>query len=188
MEIRSICLGPLATNCYLVEHAGSVALIDPPEDSARLRSFVGNRRVDWILNTHGHFDHTGGNWAFPEASVRIHAGDVPFLDETYPDHPAIGPTLADGEVVLEALTVIHTPGHSPGSVVFRGEGVLLVGDLLFAGSIGRTDLPRGSTDEMVASLRRIASLPGEFAVYPGHGEATTLEVERRRNPFLVGLT
>lgn len=188
MEIRSVCLGPLATNCYLVEHAGSVALIDPAEDSPRLRAFVGNRRVDMILNTHGHFDHTGGDWAFPGAPVRIHAADVRFLDENYPDRPPIGATLAEGEVVLGALTVVHTPGHSPGSVVLRGEGVLFVGDLLFAGSIGRTDLPGGAAGEMVASLRRIANLPGDFAVYPGHGEPTTLQLERRRNPFLVGVT
>jgi hydroxyacylglutathione hydrolase len=188
MEITSVRLGPLATNCYLVEHAGSAALIDPAEDSPRLRAFVGNRRVDWVFNTHGHFDHTGGDWAFPSAPVRIHAADLPFLDEAYPGHPAVGATLEDGEVVLGELTVVHTPGHSPGSVVLLGDGVLFVGDLLFAGSIGRTDLPGGSADEMVASLRRIANLPGDYTVYAGHGDVTTLAVERRRNPFLVGLT
>jgi len=82
---------------------------------------------------------------------------------------------------------LHTPGHSPGSIVLRGDGVLFVGDLLFAGSIGRTDLPGGSTEDMRQSLRRIASLPGDYLVYPGHGPATSLERERRENPFLIDL-
>ena len=187
MRVLSVCLGPLATNCYLVEHAGSTLLVDPPEDSAELRTFVGDRRIDWILNTHGHFDHTGGDWALLGVPVRVHASDLAFLEEDHPNHPPLGPSLEDGEEVVDGLSVLHTPGHSPGSVVLAGEGVLFVGDLLFAGSIGRTDLPGGSVDEMVASLRRIVRLPGDYIIYPGHGETTTLDLERRRNPFLVGL-
>jgi len=188
MRIASICLGPLATNCYVLEFGGSVALIDPAEDSPALRALIGDRPVGWILNTHGHFDHTGGDWAFPEASVRIHAADLPLLVETHPDHPPVGETLADGDAVLGEFTVIHTPGHSPGSIILVGAGVLFAGDLLFAGSIGRTDLPGGSVNEMIASLRRLVQIPGDLTVYPGHGEVTTLEIERRCNPFLAGLT
>ena len=187
MKISSICLGPLATNCFILEVGGAVALIDPAEDSPGLRALIGDRSVEWIINTHGHFDHTGGNWAFPGAAVRIHAADRPLLDKDYPDHPPLGPPLDDGEIVLGELTVVHTPGHSPGSVALVGENVLFAGDLLFAGSIGRTDLPGGSVEDMVASLRRITELPGDYTVYPGHGESTTLEVERKCNPFLAGV-
>jgi hydroxyacylglutathione hydrolase len=185
MKITSICLGALATNCYLVEHDGTVALIDPAEDSERLHAFVGNRRVDVVLNTHGHFDHTGGIWAYPDAPVRIHKADLMFLEQSFPDHPPVGASLEEGETVA-GLRVLHTPGHSPGSVVFLADGVLICGDLLFAGSIGRTDLPGGSMNVMGESLRRICDLPGDYAVYPGHGPTTTLEAERRENPFLIG--
>jgi len=187
MRVQSVCLGPLATNCYLAEHAGRTLLIDPAEDSPALRAFIGDLKVDWILNTHGHFDHTGGDWAFPGVPVRMHAADLVFLEEEHPDHPRLGAFLEDGEEIVDGLTVLHAPGHSPGSVVLVGEGVLFAGDLLFAGSIGRTDLPGGSVDEMVASLRRIVRLRGDYTVYPGHGETTTLDLERRCNPFLVGL-
>lgn len=187
MRVASVCLGSLATNCYLVEHADGVILIDPAEDSGALRALVGDRKVSFIINTHGHSDHTGGDWAYPKAPVRIHAADLPFLAETHPGHPPLGDGLEDGEIILEGLSVVHTPGHSPGSIVLAGEGVLFAGDLLFAGSIGRTDLPGGSIEQMIESLRRIGGLPGDYTVYPGHGETTTLELERRCNPFLVGL-
>ena len=161
MRIESVCLGPLATNCYLIESAGRAILVDPAEDSPALRTFVGERTIDWIVNTHGHVDHIAGDWAYPGVSVRIHSADAPFLDAARPSHPPLGPPLE--------------------------EGVLIVGDLLFAGSIGRTDLPGGSMAQIVASLERIVRLPGDYTVYPGHGEETTLERERARNPFLVGM-
>ncbi len=187
MNIASICLGPLATNCYLVEENGRRVLIDPAEDSTVLRDFVGDRSIDAIVNTHGHFDHVGGDWAFPDVPIRIHAGDLPFLEATRSDRPGAIHHLQDGDRVLESLVVVHTPGHSPGSVVLVGGGVLFAGDLLFAGSIGRVDLPGGSPNDMFDSLRRIVALPGDYTVYPGHGEETTLDVERRRNQFLRGL-
>jgi len=187
MRIESICLGPLATNCYLIESAGRTILVDPAEDSPALRAFVGERKIDWIVNTHGHIDHIAGDWAYPGVPVRIHVADVPFLDAAHPSHPPLGPPLEEGDEILEGLTILHTPGHSHGSIVLKGDGVLIVGDLLFAGSIGRTDLPGGSMAQMVESLERIVRLPGGYTVYPGHGEATTLERERARNPFLVGM-
>jgi len=187
MKVRSICLGPLSTNCYLVEFGEVRILIDPAEGGAPLRSFVGEDGVDIVLNTHGHFDHTGGDWEYPDAQVMIHSADIPFLDRAYPGHPPVDRTIDDGDEVAGGLTVLHTPGHSPGSVVLLGDGVLFVGDLLFAGSIGRTDLPGGSEEEMRASLSRIVSLPGDYLVYPGHGPVTSLERERRENPFLIGV-
>jgi len=187
MKVRSIPLGPLSTNCYLVEIGGKRILIDPGEGGDPLRSFVGDAGVDIVVNTHGHFDHTGGDWEFPGAEVMIHAADIPLLDEVYPEHPPVDRTIADGDEIVPGLRVIHTPGHSPGSVVLRADRALFVGDLLFSGSIGRTDFPGGSEDEMRASLIRILSLPGDYLIYPGHGPATTLERERRGNPFLLGL-
>ena len=108
-------------------------------------------------------------------------------DHFFPDHGPIDQYLAEGDEIVAGLTVLHTPGHSPGSIVLLGDGALFAGDLLFAGSIGRTDLPGGSPREMDASLRRIVGLPGDMTVYPGHGGVTTLEAERESNPFLVSV-
>jgi glyoxylase-like metal-dependent hydrolase (beta-lactamase superfamily II) len=105
----------------------------------------------------------------------------------YPNHPPFSRFLRDGEELVPGVRVLHTPGHSPGSIVLVLDGILIVGDLLFAGSIGRTDFPGGSEEEMDRSLRIVSSLPGDYVVYPGHGESTTLAHERRRNPFLRGL-
>ena len=182
MRVSSITLGPLATNCYLVEREGLRVLIDPAEDSEPLASFVG-ASVDIVLLTHGHFDHVGGAWACGGAKVMMHEADLPHVDRFYPDHGPIDRYLAEGEEV-GGLRVLHTPGHSAGSVVLAADGALFVGDLLFAGSIGRTDLPGGSPRKMEASLRRIAALAGDWTVYPGHGNATTLDRERKTNPFL----
>jgi len=162
MKVRSICLGPLSTNCYLIEVDGKRILIDPAEGGEPLRSFVGEGGVDLVVNTHGHFDHTGGDWEFDR-------------------------TIDEGDEIASGLRVIHTPGHSPGSIVLVGDGVLFVGDLLFAGSIGRTDFPGGSQEDMLRSLLRLIRLPGDYLIYPGHGPVTRLERERRENPFLTGL-
>jgi len=187
MRAASICLGPLATNCYLIELDGMTVLIDPAEDSELLSSFLGTVSVDIVVLTHGHFDHVGGAWACNGAKVMMHEADLLYVDHFFPDHGPIDRTLDEGDEVVAGLTVLHTPGHSPGSLVLLSDGALFVGDLLFAGSIGRTDLPGGSPREMDASLRRIAGLSGDPIVYPGHGEATTLERERETNPFLVSM-
>jgi len=184
MRVTSACLGPLQTNTYLVETQDRRILVDPAEDSDALRAFVGPRPVDLIIDTHGHFDHTGGNWAYDGVDVRIHEDDLRFLDQAYPGHPAIREFLREGEDIVAGVTVLHTPGHSPGSICLIGEGILIAGDLLFAGSIGRTDLPGGSMAQMWSSLKRIVALPGDYIVYPGHGPQTTLDAERRSNPFL----
>jgi len=186
MKIETACLGPLGTNAYLVETAEQVVLIDPSEDSTALRQFVGERHVDLIVNTHGHFDHTGGDNAFAETPLRIHSADLPFLDHSIRERLGGVESLDEGDRVA-GLQVMHVPGHSPGSVVLAGEGVLIVGDLLFAGSIGRTDLPGGSMGQILESLDRLLRLPGDYRVLPGHGPETTLERERETNPFLVGL-
>ena len=189
MRVETICLGELATNCYLVDAGGTNVLIDPAQSCDALTLFLSDRKIDLVVNTHGHFDHIGGNWPLKESGAKllIHSADLPLVDRFYPDHPPFDRYLEDGDILPGNLRVMHTPGHSPGSIVLIGEGILFVGDLLFAGSIGRTDLPGGSMSEMNASLRRLLSLPGEYRVYPGHGPSTTLRREKRANPYLTRL-
>jgi len=189
MRVEKICLGELSTNCYLVNADGLTILIDPAEYCEKLTSFIGNRQVDLVINTHGHFDHIGGNWQLQKAGAKllIHEEDLPLVDSFYPDHPPFDRYIVDGETLPGGFRVIHTPGHSPGSIVLVKDDMLFVGDLLFAGSIGRTDFPGGSITKMNLSLSNIVSLPGDYRVYPGHGPSTTLKRERRINPYLTSL-
>ncbi len=188
INVTSACLGALGTNAYLIETGRHVLLVVPATDGPSLRALVGDRRIDFVVDTHGHFDHVGANWAVPSGAVCIHEADVSLVSLFFPQHPPIQRMLRDGEELVEGVRVLHTPGHSPGSVVLALDGVLLTGDLLFSGSVGRTDFPGGSPKEMDRSLRKLLALAGDAVVYPGHGEATTLERERRRNPFLRGLS
>ena len=185
MRVSSICLGPLATNCYRVEIDGLTVLIDPAEASEALSSFVGDASVDAVVLTHGHFDHVGGAWDHDGAKVMMHEADLPYVDHFFPDHGPIDRFVDEGDEIVPGLKVLHVPGHSPGSIALLADGVVFSGDLLFAGSIGRIDLPGGSPQEMEESLRRIAGLARDLTVYPGHGETTTLGRERETNPFLV---
>lgn len=187
IKVTAATLGPLGTNAYLLETGNHVLLVDPAADGPALRQLVGERRIDLVVDTHGHYDHIGANWALPSGGVCIHEGDAALARMFYPNHPPFSRFLRDGEEVVPGVRALHTPGHSPGSIVLVMDGILIVGDLVFAGSIGRTDLPGGSDDEMDRSLAKLLSLPGDYAVYPGHGESTTLERERRGNPFLRGL-
>lgn len=189
LGIQTLTLGPLATNCYIVSDGSRTIVIDPAEDAAELRLSLGDRAIDWVINTHGHFDHIGGNWAIDPSGERIciHPADLPWVDEAYPEHPPLVCHLADGDTPIPALAVLHLPGHSLGSIALVGGGAIFCGDVLFAGSVGRTDLPGGSWGQLQQSLQRLISLPGDYIVYPGHGPQTTLGHEREANPFLAGL-
>ncbi len=187
MQVETVCLGELATNCYLIATADATILIDPADASDVLFSFLAGRHVDLVINTHGHFDHVGGAWELRRqgAEIMLHKADLSLVEHFYPDHPPIDRFLAEGDTLPGPLRVMHAPGHSPGSVVLMGDDSLFVGDLLFAGSIGRTDLPGGSIDEMMTSLAKLTALAGDYTVFPGHGPKTTLARERQTNPFLL---
>jgi len=198
-------VGPLDNNTYLVvdEATGEVAVVDPSFDSADIWGDIEARgwKVVWVLNTHAHIDHVVENAFFVEKSgapLALHPDDLPLLRGLAGQALWMGvetpracePTrlLADGDTLPlgdSALTVVHTPGHSPGGVSFLGERFVIVGDALFAGSVGRTDLPGGSMEQLIRTIRtRLLTLPDATRVYPGHGPETTIGRERRSNPFL----
>jgi hydroxyacylglutathione hydrolase len=200
-------VGPFQANCHLVvdENSRSAVLVDPGADGAELVGMVreADVRLEGIWLTHAHIDHIGGVaevLRHLQVPVWLHPLDRPFYDSLsaqmaemyglpFDQPPAPDRELADGAVVAVGdlrFTVMHVPGHAPGLVSFNGEGVALCGDLLFAGSIGRTDLPLSDPQAMNESLARISTLPSETVVHPGHGESTTIGEELLSNPFLAG--
>ena len=194
MFVRMFTVGMLETNCFLVGDRGSgeAVVIDPGFDQESEAKTIFSEierngfRIKYIINTHGHPDHTGGNQIMKKRSgapILIYEDDASFLS-----NPPADRKLRDGdsiEVGNIRLKVVHTPGHSPGSMALLGEDFVFSGDTLFAGSIGRYDLPGGSLDQLVNSLKRkLLTLPDHVRVYPGHGPVTTIGEERRNNPFL----
>ena len=196
MNIKAMQVGPIGTNCYLLEDESTrqAAVIDPGGDAPRLLAALKGLDVRRILLTHGHYDHTGAAAelaaALPQAEVYIHERDYRDVDPgLFPLRTQLsavnfygeGDRLPLGELTLE---VLHTPGHSQGSVTLRCGDVLFCGDTLFAGSCGRTDFPGGDTAKILASLRRLGELEGNLQVLPGHMESSTLGRERQVNPYL----
>ena len=190
-------MGQLETNCYVVtdEETLDCAVIDPGDESNAILDYLEENRLRCkaILLTHGHFDHVGAAEAVSEETgAPVYMNRLDDRDERHDPHfpfhlPDNGEYYGEGDSVeLGSLRfeVLATPGHTPGSVCFRWEDKLFAGDTLFAGSCGRTDLPGGSHADMLRSLRRLAELEGDYTVYPGHGEATTLEEERNCNPYM----
>lgn len=193
MNILTLTLGPLGTNCYLVCEGGVCAVIDPAASAPKILEAARDAgcTVGAILLTHAHFDHVGAlkalHEALPAAPIFVHEADSDNAHNMSYDRLVYTDTYAEGDAVrvgtLE-FTVLETPGHTPGSVCLRCGDALFTGDTLFAGSCGRTDFEGGSEEAMFASLRRLGSLEEDLSVLPGHGEGSTLARERRENPYL----
>jgi glyoxylase-like metal-dependent hydrolase (beta-lactamase superfamily II) len=202
MRVQIFTVGKLFTNCYVAAcpSTGEAVIIDPgietSAEAAEIFKFVEENALKprFIVNTHAHPDHICGNRVVKEkfnTPILVHEKDAKMLGIvrffSLKGSPPADALLKDGDVVKFgniSLKVMHTPGHTPGSISLLGEKEVFTGDTLFAGSIGRTDLPRGSDKDMKISLKKLASLPDHFKVYPGHGPPTTIGEEKAKNPFL----
>ncbi len=208
MIVETVVVGALQVNCYVLgcDRTGSAVVIDPGDNAPAILGVLRKRelKLERILATHAHFDHILGVRPLQEltgAPFWLHPGDRPYVESIRQTAmswlgvdpgvpPCVDGDLEPGEVVTfgdETLEIRHTPGHSPGGVTFvdqRG-GRCFVGDAIFAGSVGRTDLPGGSARTLIDGIHReILSLPDHFVLLSGHGPATSVGQERRTNPFL----
>jgi len=209
MIVLMFTVGGLFTNCYVVscEQTKETIIIDPGFydrfEAEKIFKFIDENSLTlkFVLNTHGHPDHTCGNGMVKEkfhVSILIHEYDARMLGKLGKNiaeffgfkssSPPADMLLHDGDTIKFGritLKVLHTPGHSPGGISLLGEKEVFTGDTLFAGSIGRTDFTESSDHDMMISLRKnLATLPDHFIVYPGHGPITTIGEEKRSNPFL----
>jgi len=211
MVVKHFAFNPFMTNCYVCHDAGEGVLIDPsaatPGEQHAVVNYIEAQHltVRHLLLTHAHIDHIFGCAFFAERyglAFQLHPKDEPLLERAkdqaamfgleFTSSPAVDTLLAEGDKISfgeVTLRVLHTPGHSPGSVCFYNQhgAAVLSGDVLFQGSIGRTDLWRGSLPELMESIHgKLLSLPDATVIYPGHGPATTIGSERLNNPFLSG--
>ena len=206
ITIECFTVGPFATNLLVVRssQSGKAMIIDPGIDCEPAYDFVQGEglTVECIVNTHGHLDHVYGNHymkAATGAPLLIHQADEPLLEQIPAQAISFGlpsPQVAKPDILLKdggvvnlggvEFEVIHTPGHTPGGICLHRDGMILVGDTLFADSIGRTDLPGGSYPQLISSIQqRLLCLTDDTVVYCGHGPTTTIGQERRFNPFLT---
>jgi glyoxylase-like metal-dependent hydrolase (beta-lactamase superfamily II) len=203
MEILCFEMTPFVENCYVVRDNGEALIIDPGDVTQELLDAIEGYTVKTVVNTHCHCDHCGGNAAILKttgAELICHKDELGVL-RTLPQQGQMfgahfdaspdpdryvkeGDTVSVGNITFG---VREAPGHSPGHIVLVGDGFVISGDVLFAGSIGRTDLPGGSYPQLIDSIKtKLLTLPDDTVVYNGHGPETTIGVERRTNPFLVG--
>lgn len=213
MKINRLVLGSFETNCYILresESASDCLIIDTGLDADELVDFLHQHKLNpvAVVLTHGHIDHISGlaqlRKNFPDIKVYVHKRDAYMLTDRQSNlsflagiTPVVGDcpradfTLEEGDLIEQAgikLEVLHTPGHTPGGVCLyaRKEQIVFVGDTLFADSVGRTDMPGGSTAQLIKSIKqKLLALPDETVVYPGHGPQTTIGRERTHNQFLL---
>ena len=192
LKIHNLILGMYQVNCYIVhnEEETRCVIIDPGYEPEKILQYLQdhNLQAEAILLTHGHFDHVGG--------VKDLVADTDCRAFLHPDEHSMPRALTAGELYATDaypgqfeiagmhFTVLHTPGHTPGSVCLIVADAMFSGDTLFAGSCGRTDLPGGDWDRIQSSLHTLRDLPGDYRVFPGHGEDTTLAQERKYNPYM----
>ena len=194
IQIHTLTLGLYQTNCYIVHNEGSKAciVIDPGYDANTIlnRTALLGLEIEAILLTHGHFDHVGAVRqiaADTDCKVYLHENELS-LPAAMTDGPLYYTDLYSAEGTLSVagldIKILHTPGHTPGSVCLMIADAIFSGDTLFAGSMGRCDFPGSNIFDMRKSLRKLRDLPGDYRVFPGHAEDTTLEFERKTNPYL----
>jgi glyoxylase-like metal-dependent hydrolase (beta-lactamase superfamily II) len=203
MQVKCIPLGMIGTNCYIFwdDNSKECAVVDPGDDGAQVAAIIRGLKLEpvGVLLTHSHFDHILGipglREEWPGLPVYCHPNDIPeevsetMFGMTTPTVAAFGDLTryAEGDTVqVGPLTVevLNTPGHTKGSVTLKVGDVLFTGDTLFRGSMGRTDLPGGSYEQLMKSLGKLGKLPGDYKVYPGHEGFSTLENERQTNYFV----
>ena len=209
MLIERVIVGPLGVNCFILgdKQSKEGVVVDPGADCDLVLAAVARfgLTIKYVINTHGHFDHIGCNRAVTErtgAELLVHESDLGLLSlakksaQMYglqvEDSPAPSRYLTDGmrlEFGRRSIEVLHTPGHTKGGccLLLRNEQVVITGDTLFADSVGRTDLPGGSHEQLMASIKeKLMPLPDETVVWPGHGASSTIGRERRLNPYING--
>jgi len=204
VRVHSLVVGRLQTNCYILQSENETIIIDPGDEGERILRFV--KALGFtprlIVATHAHFDHVLGverirrdlhvPFAINKGDLRIlesmQARVRQFMGFNVPPPPKVDQFLADGQLITlgqDTLKVLHTPGHSPGSISLAGRGCVFTGDALFNQSIGRTDLPGGNLDTLIRSITdRLFSLDDDTIVYPGHGPETSIGDEKMANPFV----
>ena len=201
MFVERIVVGMMETNCYIAgdEKTGEVFIIDPGSDHKKIKNLIKSKNLTAkaVVNTHGHGDHIGsdGDFGLP---VWIHELDAEFLQDPSKNlsgmfgfllrtKPA-DRLLKEGDVLKignESLEVIHTPGHTPGGISLKGDGIVFTGDTLFCEGIGRTDFAYGSEEDIITSIKeKLFKLADDYVVYPGHGPTTTIGNEKKNNPFI----
>jgi len=202
MDVEKLVVGPLSANCYIVKLEKKFFLIDPGDEEERIIEYLGSRGIvpSFIINTHGHFDHIGAVPGLQDEygiDFYIDPGDEGIITDPFKNGSSI---FGQNNLSLETynlidpetagyfrkmgIEIIKTPGHSPGCIVIRVNDCLFTGDLLFKGSIGRTDLAGGNMQDMKRSLKKIKGLGGGLSIYPGHGPGTDLDSEKKNNYYL----
>src|SRR4030042_4219269 len=203
MVIKKLAVGPLESNCFIIadENTKEVLVIDPGDEPDRILDLINENdyNVKYLVCTHAHFDHVG---AVPDlkketgAKLVIHRDDLELYKSTKDQAAILGYELdplpepdmfvSEGDKIEVGdlrFEILHTPGHSPGGICLYGEGILITGDTLFAGSVGRTDLYGGDIKELKISFKRLMSLSDDVKVFPGHGPESTIGKERSDNLF-----